>query len=50
LAAEPSTVVQRLKAEKFTTGIEKRHWSREGPWRDAWLWASMGGVAHRAQR
>ena len=37
LAAEPSTVARPPEAEKFTTCSEKRHWSREGPWRDAWL-------------
>src|SRR6201993_3796936 len=42
LVTQPSTLAWCLKAEKFTTCIEKRH--RRGPLRDASLWASMGGV------
>src|SRR5215469_17468927 len=45
---EPSTLARHLKAEKFTTRIEKRHWRCEGPWRDAWLWASMERRARTA--
>src|ERR1700758_2006772 len=40
LVTQPSTLPWSLKAEKFTTCIEKRH--RRGPWRGASLWASMG--------
>src|ERR1700683_2455392 len=38
---QPSTAAPAVKAEKFTTRIEKRHWSAAGSWREAWVWERM---------